>query len=379
MKDFFPSQSSNGDRILAVDDSFDNLCLIQAILESAGYQVSLAENGPSALAQIEASPPQLVISDVMMPGMDGNELTWRIRQQENFPFIPILLLTAQDQADVVEGLDAGADDFIRKPVLVDELLARVRALLRLKHSVDEREQMARLREDFVSRLTHDLRTPLMAADRALMLLQQGTFGEISSETEEVLATVRANNQNLLQMTNTMLQVYRYEAGQKNLTFLRFDLPELIEEVLQELAPLAEDKGIALNFEPEKSRDSNAEDREVVGARLELRRVLTNLVSNGIKFTDSGCVTIRLQRNAEVVKLEVQDTGSGISTEDQAMLFERFRQGSHRRSEIGLGLYLARQIVEAHQGTIEVTSELGQGSLFTVRLPVHTNQPRRQKK
>lgn len=333
--------------------------------------MSLAEDGPSALAQIEESPPHLVLSDVMMPGMDGNEVTRRIRQQANLSFIPILLITAQEQADVVEGLDAGADDFIRKPVEVDELLARVRSLLRLKHSIDEREQMARMREDFVSRLTHDLRTPLVAADRMLTLFEQGAFGELFPGMQEAIATMRASNQNLLEMTNTLLEVYRYEAGRKTLTFSRFNLRELIEEMVQELMPLAEQKAIALTFDPGKSGDSAVEDNEneVVGARLELRRVLTNLVGNAIKFTDSGSVTIRLQKTPDFAEIEVQDTGSGISTEDQAMIFDRFRQGSHKRSGSGLGLHLTRQIVEAHQGSIEVKSELGQGSLFTVRLPV----------
>ena len=165
-------QSPPSDNILVVDDSPDNVFLIQTILEEEGYTVSTAKDGPSALADIEKSPPHIILLDVMMPGMDGFEVTHRIRQNTKLSFIPILLITAYDQPSVAQGLDMGADDFIRKPVEVDELLARVRALLRLKHSVDERDQIARQREDFVSRLTHDLRTPLVAADRMLLLLQQ---------------------------------------------------------------------------------------------------------------------------------------------------------------------------------------------------------------
>jgi DNA-binding response OmpR family regulator len=145
-----------------VDDSPDNVLLIQTILEEEGYEILTAENGSSALALIQKSPPDLLLLDVMMPGMDGYEVTRRIRENTKLPFIPILLITAYDQSSLVQGLDMGADDFIRKPVELDELLARVRSLLRLKHSIDDRDQMARLREDFVSRLTHDLRTPLVA-------------------------------------------------------------------------------------------------------------------------------------------------------------------------------------------------------------------------
>ena len=358
------SQTFPGKKILVVDDSGENLSMIEAILESADYKVSLAEDGGLALAQIKKSPPDLVISDVMMPKINGNELTRRIRQQQNLPFIPILLITAQDKADVVEGLDAGADDFIRKPLDIDELLARVRSLLRLKHSIDEREKIARLREDFVSRLTHDLRTPLVAAHRMLTFFEEGAFGSLSPAMAEAIATMKTSNQSLLEITNNMLEVYRYESGRKKLTFISFDLPELIVEVVGELHPLAEEKNITLNF-----NSQSVENLNIYASRLEIRRVLTNLIGNSLKFTDSGSVTISLKTSKNLVAIEIQDTGCGIAESEQKKLFQRFRQGKHRLSGSGLGLHLTRQIVEAHKGKILVESELGKGSLFTVQLPL----------
>ena len=111
---------------------------------------------------------------------------------------------------------------------------------------------------------------------------------------------------------------------------------------------------------------------MVGSRLEIRRLLTNLVGNALKFTDRGLVTISLDKKANFILIKVQDTGCGISTQEQANLFERFRQGNHRLSGSGLGLHLVRQIVEAHQGSIGVESEKGKGSLFTVYLPFKLN-------
>jgi len=146
-------ENSKIDRILAVDDTRDNLILVQTILESEGYEIDLVSDGISALQKVEQSPPDLILLDVMMPGMDGYEVTRRIRNNPAINYIPILLITAFHESSVVEGLDAGADDFIRKPFDTDELLARVRSLLRLKHSLDEQRKMARQREDFVSRLT----------------------------------------------------------------------------------------------------------------------------------------------------------------------------------------------------------------------------------
>lgn len=362
--------ASKPDRILVVDDSPDNLFLVQTILEEEGYEISLAEDGRIALEQIEQSPPDLILLDVMMPEMDGFEVTKRIRENLNLPFMPILLITAFDQPSVVKGLDTGADDFIRKPVEVDELLARVRSLLRLKHAIDEREQIARQREDFVSWMTHDLRTPIVAAERMLLLFQQGALGELSPAMQEAISTMARSNRNLLAMVNTLLEVYRYEAGRKNLCFSPVNLQEVVEEVTQELSPLAKEKGLSLNYTSQENVNT-----KVVGDRLELHRVLTNLIGNAIKFTDTGLVEVRLSNNHDAddpelsqVVIEVQDTGPGITPEDQKILFDRFRQGSHKRSGSGLGLHLSKRIVDTHQGTLEIQSELDKGSLFTVRLP-----------
>ncbi len=369
------------DCILVVDDSPDNVLLIQTILEEEGCKILTAENGPSALAQIETSPPDLVLLDVMMPGMDGYEVTRRIRANKKLPFIPILLITAYDQMSLVQGLDMGADDFIRKPVELDELLARVRALLRLKHTMDERDQIARQREDLVSRLTHDLRTPLVAAAKMMNLMQQGALGEISPAMQEAIATMSRSNEHLLTMVNQLLEVYRYEAGRKILNLYPINLQELIREVAKELAPLVDSKGLSLKLNLGEEQESSASKNSTVeGDRLELHRLLTNLVGNAISYTDSGCIEIRLKPAASSlpkrfkdggtswVTIEIEDTGVGISAEEQVFLFERFRQGNHKRSGSGLGLHLSRQIVEAHQGTIEVKSRVGKGSIFTVRLP-----------
>lgn len=372
-----PPLAKLSDRILAVDDSPDNLFLLEAILAEEGYEVVCKPDGISALALIKTNPPDLVLLDVMMPGIDGYEVTRRIRNNRDLPFIPILLITAHNHSSVVEGLDAGADDFIRKPVEVDELLARVRSLLRFKHSIDQQQAMSRQREDFVSRLTHDLRTPLIAADRMLHLFQQGVLGEISPPMEEAIASMIKSNQNLLQMVNTLLEVYRYEAGRKTLTFSYFDLGQVIQEAIAELTPLIQNQELSLQFTP--SQDCLTHPPIIIGDPLEIRRVVTNLVGNAIKFTDRGSVEIRLYRTEmelnssnqpqKVMVLEVEDTGIGIAPDDQTLIFERFRQGNNKRSGSGLGLHLVSLIIEAHRGIIQMKSQIGRGSLFRICLPL----------
>ncbi|MBO0350998.1 hybrid sensor histidine kinase/response regulator [Phormidium pseudopriestleyi FRX01] len=374
-------QNQTTDRILVVDDSPDNVLLVKTILEEEGYDITQADSGYVALAQIDESPPDLVLLDIMMPGMDGYEVTRRIRDNKKLPFIPILLITAHDQPSVVEGLDLGADDFIRKPVELDELLARVRSLLRLKHSEDERDEIARQREDFVSRLTHDLRTPLVAADRMLTLLKQEALGPITPQMEEVFTTMVRSNQNLLKMVNTLLEVYRYEADRKNLNFSLVDMPQLIQEIIEELVPMAQEKETEIKIKYGTAVNGTGKTSGLVrGDRLELRRLLTNLVGNAIKFTDNGIIEIHITEDEtrkntggpNWIEIAVADNGAGISEAEQTLLFERFLPGKHKRSGSGLGLHLCKRITEAHNGTIDVQSVLGKGSVFSVRLPAWKN-------
>ncbi|OYE03838.1 hybrid sensor histidine kinase/response regulator [Nostoc sp. 'Peltigera membranacea cyanobiont' 232] len=356
-------------RILLVDDSADSLRLLQVTLKLKGYNVIIADSGAEALVKIAESPPDLVLLDVVMPDMDGYEVTRQIKHNSNLPFIPILLVTGSEKSSVVKGLDAGADEFICKPVDKKELLARVRALLRLKHSMDEQLFLIQRREDFVTRLTHDLRTPLIAADQFLKLLQRGVFGNTLSAMRESLEQMAQSNQTLLSMVDTLLEVYQYEAGGKTLDFFVVDLWELCQQVVQELMPLANVKQLTLKAA--LTEDTEASLARVRGDRLELRRLLTNLVGNAIRFSDAGSVEIRLNSTVQGVTIEVEDTGIGMNPEEQLLLFDRFRQGKHQRRGNGLGLYLSRQIVEAHQGNISVSSTVGKGSIFTVYLPVQT--------
>lgn len=383
-----PNQAQKADCILVVDDSPDNLFLIQTVLEKDGYDICLASDGKTALEKAETLLPQLILLDVMMPEMDGYETTQLIRQNAAIPsYIPILLITADERSSVVKGLDIGADDFIRKPVDIDELRARVRSLLRLKHSIDEQRKMVHQREDFVSRLTHDLRTPLVAADRMLMLFQNEVFGAIPAEMHDAIKSMSRSNRNLLEMVNTLLEVYRHDAGCKTLNFTTCNLEEIIHEVMQELLPLANERNLALTMETSEALDATGTlvkegVTTISGDRLELHRVFTNLIGNAIKFTEQGGIEVHLIKAASDegstdvslskpwVTIEIKDTGIGIPIAEQKDLFERFRPGAHKRSGSGLGLYLVRCIIESHQGTIQLQSEPGQGSVFTIRLPIN---------
>jgi signal transduction histidine kinase len=413
-----PDPSHEPYAILAVDDSPDNLFLIESILDDPEYHITCVESGQAALEVVGQTPPDVILLDVMMPGLDGYAVTQRIRDNLSLPYIPILLITAHDQSSLVQGLDAGADDFIRKPVDVNELRARVRSLLRLKRSIDAQSTMIGQRDDFVARLTHDLRTPLVAANRMLQLCQGDAFGPIPDDGKHAIATIVDSNRHLLSMVNTLLEVYRHEAGHKALTLSPVDLFKLTEAVVMELAPMAAEKGLTcllcrsdwVDAVPATARDrdlrsTGAEVRHtfgvnsaekaasgtatletdafiVPGDHLELRRVITNLIGNAIKFTDSGSVTATIgttshlptgvavpgSDGADWVWVSVTDTGIGIPETEQQAVFEWFRQGNHARSGHGLGLHLSQRIARLHGGIITLDSEADQGSCFTLYLP-----------
>jgi two-component system, sensor histidine kinase and response regulator len=368
-------------KILIVDDDQVDRMTVRRALSKTGMPLILQEarDGETMMQALQNQPFNCIFLDYQLPGQDGLALLQQLRYQG--VHIPIIMLTGQgDEQIAVELMKAGASDYLSKVMVSSERLELLlRNVIRLYQAEKEialakqqREQLLRQREDFVSRLTHDLRTPLIAADRMLHMLKENTFGSITPETQEALACLQASNQSLVQMINTLLEVFRHEAGYKTLTFFECNLHELMQEVVSELMPLALEKKLQLKVTSPTSGNT-ALPPMVLADRLELRRLLINLVGNAIKFTDSGSVCVYLSEadpEGGFITLSVEDTGCGIPTEEQVMLFERFRQGNHKRSGSGLGLYLSRCIAEAHGGSISAQSTLGQGSCFKVHLPLH---------
>jgi two-component system, sensor histidine kinase and response regulator len=368
-------------KILIVDDDQVDRMTVRRALTKADVPTAVLEasNGSMMMVALQEESFDCIFLDYQMPGQDGLVLLRQLRHQG--VHIPIIMLTGQgDEQIAVELMKAGASDYLSKAMVSPERLEQsLRNAVRLykaekevERAKQQREQLLRQREDFISRMTHDLRTPLVAADRMLHLLQDNAFGSITPETQEALASMQTSNKNLVQMVNTLLEVFRHETGYKTLTFVECNLYELMREVIDELMPLALEKNLQLKVTEPRSTE-NAPHPIVLGDLIELRRVLVNLVGNAIKFTDSGFISVYLSQavpESGLITLHVEDTGSGIATEEQVMLFERFRQGNHKRAGSGLGLYLSRCIVEAHGGSISAQSTLGKGSCFNVHLPLY---------
>jgi len=395
-------------RVLIVDDDEVDRMAVRRALRVTGSMLDFTEavDAKSAIAILtsvelkEKVPFDCIFLDYRLPDQNGLAVLKILR--EIGIRSPLVVLTGQgDEQIAVEVMKAGATDYLPKSSVSTDRLsqtlhnamrihkAEIQAELanqRLQESYEQLrlqnqklEEIALERQDFISHLTHDLRTPLVAADMMLKLFQKEMFGSLSPEMHTALVAMVRSNQVLMDMVNTLLEIHCYEAGSKTFTFILCNLEEIVSEVIQELQPLAIEKGIILQHE--KNIINNSLPIQVMGDRLELRRMVTNLVGNSIKFTDIGYVEVNLEIaqdsvNQKVVIFTVKDTGFGMSKADQSTLFQRFRKGSHKQSSSGLGLHLVQRIVNIHQGTISVTSELQKGSLFTVQIPLINNSTNR---
>jgi signal transduction histidine kinase len=238
---------------------------------------------------------------------------------------------------------------------------KVTGLVAMFANATDRVLLQQQREDFVATLTHDLKTPVLATNRAVQFLLDGDFGPILPEQREILETLLQSNSALYRLVQTLLEVYRFDSGVKELNMRDCSLPNIITQLVTEIMPLCQEKGVELTATfPGDTRDVSCDEAEI-------RRVIQNLIDNSLKFTPAGgTITVSLEQSPEWVMIKVADTGKGILEENKPKLFQRFWQaGSPGRyyASTGLGLYLCRRIVEAHNGRIWCESTFGKGSAF----------------
>ena len=231
--------------------------------------------------------------------------------------------------------------------------------------VSVQKETEKLRDDFIATLTHDMRTPLLAAIQTLKFFLEGTIGELDDKQKVLLSTMLQSNEDLLGLVNALLEVYRFESGKLTLCKTAFSVKDLVEQCYSELKPLAEKKNIDFSviFELE-------DNLHILADRAEIKRVITNLCGNALNYTNkNGIVKVLAKAQCGDFIFSVTDNGNGIPQSDIPNLFKRFSQGTARKRSTGtgLGLYLSRQIIEAHNGKIWVDSKVDKGSEFSFLL------------
>ena len=360
--------------ILLIDDEPGLLAGLKFRLEADGYRVATASDGHTALAALDKVCPDLIISDIMMPGIDGFEVCQRLKADARWRHVPVILLTALSGRDVlVRGLDSGADDFLRKPVEAIELRARVRSMLRIKTQFDELEAALRLREDLADMVVHDMRSPLTAIIGFSQLLLVRGF--TPSESLEYVDTIHGQAQRLNSFINDLLMLAKMEHGKPILNRSAVDINQLVLQVEKNQRVIAQSREIALLVElPEESRQVSLD------ANL-FERVLDNLISNALKYSPpKSTVTLRVefprsetdevQPHGPSVRICILDEGPGIPEEYRSRIFDKFEIVAMKREgtpQIGLGLAFCKMVVEAHGGRILVDANEPTGAVFTVEI------------
>jgi two-component system sensor histidine kinase/response regulator len=356
--------------VLVVDDEARNRALMRAYL-SPQHEVREAENGPEALSMCKAGDVDLVVLDVMMPGMNGFDVCRVLKQGTAQEFLPVLLLTALTEQDTRNaGLQAGADDFLGKPVNRQELLLRVRHFLELREQrqlvaaqYEALRELSALKDDLVTLMVHDLRNPLTGVLGLLQVLEAELPDAISRADA---AAAREGAEKLREALDDMLQVRQLEEGRLQLIRRPENLDRLTEDAAATLA------GAARLRRLEVLRTVDAGVTVEADGRL-LRRAIENLLSNALKFSPAGQqVQLQVARRGTSVEISVADRGGGVPPIARDGLFEKFggvaaQRPSDRRG-YGLGLYFVRLVAEAHGGRIGAADQPGGGTIMTMTLP-----------
>jgi len=374
-------------RILLADDNADMRDYLKHLLQPY-YEVEAVTDGVAALAAVRRQLPDLVLSDIMMPGMDGLQLLHELRADSATKEIPIILLSARaGEESRVEGLEMGADDYLIKPFSARELLARVRANLELSQLRKDalaqraeriREQAARveaeaanrMKDEFLQVLSHEIRTPLNAMLGWVKMLSQGKLD--SAMTARALETIERNAKAQAKLVDDLLDVSRIIRGQLRLEKRPLSLISVITQAIETVRPQAEAKDITI----ESMLDGTASS--VCGDASRLQQVVWNLLTNAVKFTPlGGRVEVCLEAAGSDALVLVKDTGIGIQADILPCIFDRFRQADSSTTRtyggLGLGLAIVCHLVEMHDGTVRAESPgLGQGATFSVRLPLMNN-------
>ncbi len=388
-------------KLLIVDDLPENLLALDALIRGERRQVFQASSGEEALGLLLQHEFALAILDVQMPDMNGFELAELMRGTEKTKHIPIVFVSAagREMNYAFTGYESGAVDFLQKPLDIQAVQSKVTVfvelfrqrqaineqvialeksrkeqeilLSELRTAQDELHRAVRMRDDFMSIVSHELRTPLngLVLETQLRKLRLNK-GDSSAFTADKLKAMTERDErqinSLVRLIEDMLDVSRIRTGKLSIRPSRFDLAALVSRVLENYSAQIAAAGCEVAL-------SAAEPVSGLWDEFRIEQVVVNLLTNALRYGAKKPVDLRVRATPEGACIEVQDHGIGISATDLARIFQQFERVSSNEvtQGLGLGLYITEQIVASHQGTIEVESRPGQGSLFRVYLPLQS--------
>lgn len=373
-------------KILVVDDVISNILLLKALLKSDNYQIITAEDGKQALEKVASEMPDLILLDVMMPGLSGFEVSGRLKSSEKYRDIPIIFLTAlNSHDDIVKGFELGANDFITKPFNKNELKIRIRhqvSLIEAKRIIlkqtDELRSIIMGRDKLYSVIAHDLRGPLGSIKMILNLVLNTVGSKNCGSKLDDNATIDQSIFDMLRMANqtteetfglldNLLKWTKSQLGRLNVAFQDSNISDIINDGIEIFTTSAELKNIKIVFEKRVPAIVTI-DNDMI------KTVMRNLLSNAIKFSNKGgTISISVNVNdPDFVVVSVKDNGCGIKDDDKAKLFDVKTHystfGTDNEEGSGLGLLLCLDFVNKNGGKLWLDSVEGEGSTFSFSLP-----------
>jgi len=376
-------------KVLVVDDDSFTRDILEEILESNGYLVKTAENGLEALEKYAADPEIiLIISDMNMPEMNGLEFIRELRGKETD--VPVIILTGNDEISVaIESMKSGANDYILKDENIQETIflsaenvlekqrlkeqnKKMTAELALRNKELEQTnrelvELNNLKNKFLGIAAHDLRNPLASISGLSEMILNGSLGPLAEDQGEYMTTINTAAEGMLALVNDLLDVSVIESGKLDLQMQSGSLKDVIEERIRIQRTVAGQKDIVIH-------EALSQMAHTLFDPNRISQVIDNLISNAIKFSPSGSnIYVAIDQEGALIKVSVRDEGPGISPEEQSVLFAEFQRGSIKptagEKSTGLGLAIVKKIIEAHHGSLEINSEVGQGATFSFKLPM----------
>jgi two-component system sensor histidine kinase/response regulator len=365
------SLSLVGRKILIVDDDRLSIRILGGILKTDGYVWAEAHTGEGAIERYKTFTPDLVLMDVLMPGIDGFETCRLIKKTFGEQSAPVIFITAKtDSDDVVKGLTAGGVDYLPKPFKPKEVLARIRSHLQSQALLEQLTKANAAKNRFLGMAAHDLRNPLASIRGIAEFLCEGALGPLNAEQLDMVQTIHGASQSMLVMVNELLDVATIESGELKLHIEKHNLGDLVAKSVSLTNMEAAKKKTHVAFTPPAEPITPSIDA------AKMKQVVDNLLSNAVKYSPPGSaisVSAATDASTGICSVSVRDQGPGIPEGERDKLFKDFGRLSSKptggEKSTGLGLAIVRKIVEAHCGAITAENLPGRGCEFRFTIPL----------
>lgn len=367
--------------ILIVDDTPENIISLKKVLEKHNFEVDTASSGEEALKKILSQSYVLIILDVQMPGMDGFEVAEAISGYSGAKETAIIFLSAASANVnlITKGYSSGGLDYITKPVDMDILLLKVKTFYRiyeqsralnemqtaLRAEIETRKEAERKKDEFISVASHELKTPMTSIKGYIQLLERSLKKQDWETTQSRLHKVQGQMEKLNALIADLLDISKIESGKLKFNRKYFSFDTVVNHTIEVMQ---------LSNPQLKITKKGKIEKEVFGDEIRIEQVIVNFFTNAIKYApDSEEIHVVCEQRGDEVYFSVRDFGVGMSEEHQNKIFDKYyriEETSERFQGLGIGLYICKEIIERHNGTIGVNSVLDVGSEFYFTIPVH---------